>query len=150
MRAGCRKCKIKLFYSIWKDCCRPAKTLVTHWMLWGMSWSLPGLDSWVSPGASSPVVVGSGCRSEGFAGKIPVKRQLGWFIHSGAEAARWERSVRTRVCGAGELGWTGGAWQPREDGFYGRLFMYFSMCWKELSNQLKMFHGPGKFIAATV
>lgn len=54
------------------------------------------------------------------------------------------------VCGAGELSWAGGAWRPRENGFYGGLFMCFSMCWKELSNQLKMFHGLGKFVAATV
>lgn len=30
------------------------------------------------------------------------------------------------------------------------LLVYFSVCWKELSNQLKMFHGLGKFVAATV
>lgn len=53
-------------------CCRPAKTPVTHQMLRGVSWSLLGLGSRVSLGASSPVV-SSGCRSGRFAGKIPAK-----------------------------------------------------------------------------
>lgn len=115
-----------------------------------------GSGSRVSLRAGSPPVAGSRCRSGRFARKIPAKRRLGRFIHKRS----WEHGLRQHggrrayLC---EGLWSRGArlgWRtltaPGEWFLLQSLLAYFSMCWKELSNQLKMFHGLGKRVAATV